>query len=84
MSAHAYIQWADVPQPLIASSRQRMEYDGSVKLVGFDGCPVIGQIEELSDGRIQVEFPWPQVRDLRHSLGDWFTHHGISFVVQAS
>ncbi|SEI42194.1 phage portal protein [Paraburkholderia diazotrophica] len=81
MSAHAYIQWADVPQALIDSSRQRMDDNGAVKLVAFVGCPLVGQIEELSGGRIQIEYPWPQVPDLRHGLGDWLSHHGINYVV---
>lgn len=81
MSAHAYIQWADVPQPIVDSSRQHTEHDGAVKFVAFDGCPLVGQIEQLSDGRIQIEFPWPHVLELRHGLGDWFSYHEINYVV---
>ncbi|MFM0689253.1 phage portal protein [Paraburkholderia strydomiana] len=81
MSAHAYIQYADVPDSLIASSRQRVDDNGGVKLISFDGCPLAGQIDELSNGRLQVEFPWPRAVELRGSLSDWLTYHGINFTV---
>ncbi|MFM0435918.1 phage portal protein [Paraburkholderia strydomiana] len=81
MSAHAYIQYANVPDSLIASSRQRVDDNGSVKLISFDGCPLVGQIDVLSDKRIQIELPWPRALELRHALGDWLVYHGIPYTV---
>jgi hypothetical protein len=81
MSAHAYIQWADVPQKLVESSRQRVDDNARIKLVSFDDCPLVGQIDVLSDGRVQVEFVWPRLADLRNALGDWLMFHGISYTV---
>jgi hypothetical protein len=81
MSAHAYIHYADVPDTLTASSRQWVDSVTKEKLVSFDDCPLIGQIDVLSDGRVQVEFVWPKLSDLRHALGDWLMHHGIHYTV---
>lgn len=79
MSAHAYIQWADVPQALISSSRQHVDDVTKAQIVSFDGCPLSG---ELTQGKsLQVEYPFPRNPDLRHSLGDWFMHWGIPFTV---
>ncbi|MBB5444634.1 MULTISPECIES: phage portal protein [unclassified Paraburkholderia] len=84
MSAHAYIQYADVPQPLIDSSSQRVDSVTLAKLIAFDGCPLTGQIEVLSDNRIQIEFPFPRADELRNSLVAWLMHHGISFAAVMS
>jgi hypothetical protein len=81
MSAHAYIQWADVPQPVIDSSRQRTEYNATVKLISFVGCPLTGQIDEKSDGKLQVEFPFPPSHEIRNTLIDWLEYWGIHFTV---
>jgi hypothetical protein len=81
MSAHAYIQYADVPQPLIESSRQRVDGATKAKLISIEGCPLSGQIDVLSDNRIQIEFPWPRAPELRHALGDWLVYHGIPYTV---
>lgn len=81
MSAHAYIHYADVPDTLTASSRQWVDSVTSEKLVSFDDCPLIGQIDVLSDGRVQVEFAWPKLASLRHALDDWLMHHGIPYAV---
>lgn len=80
MSARAYIQYADVPDDLIASSRQRIDSETGAKLVGFEGCPITGQIEEC-DGALEVEFPFPRASDLRESLVNWFVNFGICFQV---
>jgi hypothetical protein len=81
MSAHAYIQYAHVPQPLIDSSSQRVDSATQAKLISIDGCPLTGQIDVLSDKRIQIEFPWPRALELRHALGDWLVYHGIPYTV---
>jgi hypothetical protein len=81
MSAHAYIQYGDVPQALIAASSQRIDSATQAKLISFPDCPLTGQIDVLSDDRIQIEFPWPRASELRRSLDDWLMHWGISFTV---
>ncbi|MFM0495608.1 phage portal protein [Paraburkholderia caledonica] len=81
MSAHAYIQYAALPQLLIDSSTQHIDSVTKAKVVAFDGCPFCGQIDVLSDGRIQIEFPWPRARELRHALDDWMNYHGINYTV---
>lgn len=82
MSAHAYIQWADVPQQLIDSSRQHVDSVTGAKVVAFDGCPVCGEIEDGKRlARIQVQFPFPRALDIRHALVDWLWYHGIHFTV---
>ncbi|WP_434663501.1 phage portal protein [Paraburkholderia sp. A3BS-1L] len=81
MSAHAYIRYADIPDVLIESSRQRIEGETGAKLISLAGCPLTGQIEVTSGGRVQVEFSWPRLAELRHALDDWFTEHGIHFTV---
>lgn len=80
MSAHAYIQWADVPQPLIDSSKQRIDGETRAQIVAFDGCPFCGEISDVG-GALQVELPFPRIADLRDALIEWFMHHGISFTV---
>lgn len=80
MSAHAYIQWSDVPQQLMASSRQHVDSVTKEKIVAFDGCPLCGQLTEASTG-LQVEYSFPRHPELRHSLVDWFWYHGIHFTV---
>ncbi|BDC37742.1 phage portal protein [Paraburkholderia terrae] len=84
MSAHAYIQWADVPHELISSSGQIIDSETQAKLVAFDGCPFCGEITENGDKALRVEYAFPRNHELRNSLVDWFIHHGISFVVLAS
>ena len=81
MTAQAYIQYDDVPEALFADARWRVD-DAGVQLVAFDGCPLVGQVVETS-GSVQIEFAWPRNVELRHALGDWFTHHGIHFTVVA-
>ncbi|MGY6256556.1 phage portal protein [Paraburkholderia caledonica] len=81
MSAHAYIQYADIPQPLIDASRQRVDEATQAKLVAFPDCPLTGHIDVLSNGSIQIEFPWPRARELRHALDDWMNYHGINYTV---
>jgi hypothetical protein len=83
MSAHAYIQWADIPAALIASSGQIIDSDTKAKLVAFDGCPFCGEITENSKKELQVEYAFPRDHEMRNWLVDWFIHHGISFVVVA-
>ncbi|WP_018435337.1 hypothetical protein [Paraburkholderia atlantica] len=80
MSAHAYIQYADIPEQLLESAvRHRDEVNGA-QLVALDQCPFSGQITETESGS-QIEYPWPHNSGLRHALGDWLTHNGISFTV---
>jgi hypothetical protein len=81
MSAHAYIQYADVPDVLTASSSQHVDSVTKAKVIAFDGCPLCGQIDVLSDSRIQVEFPFPRGAELRTALVDWLMHWGIHFTV---
>jgi hypothetical protein len=81
MSAHAYIQYGDVPDTLTAASSQRVDSVTEVKLISFPGCPLCGQIEVLSDSRIQIEFPFPRGAELRGALVDWLMHWGISCTV---
>ena len=78
MSAHAYIQYDDVPAPLIDTA---LRHGDGERYIAFDDCPFSGEISETSDGGTQIEYAWPNSLDLRHALGDWFTHHGIAFVV---
>jgi len=80
VSAHAYIQWADVPQQLMDTSRQHIESETEAKIVAFDGCPFSGQLCDSPDG-LQVEYSFPRNPELRHSLVDWFWYHGIHFTV---
>ncbi|MEM5371343.1 phage portal protein [Paraburkholderia azotifigens] len=82
MSAHAYIQWADVPQNLIDTSRQHVDGVTKAKVVAFDECPVCGEIEDGKPSKsIMVSFPFPRDVSLRHSLVDWLWYHGIHFTV---
>lgn len=80
MSAYAYIQYADVPDNLIASSRQHIDDVTKAKMVEFDGCPLVGQLGPVGD-RLQVEYPFPRNDDLRNQLVQWFVHWGINFTV---
>lgn len=80
MSAHAYIQWADVPQTLMDSSHQHVDSITKAKIIAFDGCPLSGQLWEGQAG-LQVEYPFPRNAELRHSLVDWLWFHGIHFTV---
>ncbi|MGF6549328.1 phage portal protein [Paraburkholderia youngii] len=81
MSAHAYIQYADVPDSLAASSKQHFDSATQAKVIAFDGCPLCGQLEVLDDNRIQIEFPFPRGAELRGALVDWLMHWGIHFTV---
>jgi hypothetical protein len=85
MSAHAYIQWADVPQELISTSQQHVDSITKAKVVAFDGCPFAGELETLDakpvGSVIQIQFPVPRNRDLRNSLFDWLIHHSIPYSV---
>lgn len=81
MSAHAYIQYADVPQSLIDSSSQHVDSITKAKVIAFDGCPMCGQIDVLSDNRIQIEYSFPRAAELRAALVDWLMHWGIHFAV---
>lgn len=83
MSAHAYIQYADVPEQLLESALRHRDTVTGAYLIAFDDCPFSGEITELlgSSGGAQIEYAWPHSLDLRHALGDWFTHHGIHFTV---
>lgn len=80
MSAHAYIQYADVPEQLLESGQRTVDGATGAALIQFEGYPHSG---ELIDGPcdLQIEFAWPRDVDLRHVLGDWLTHHGIHFTV---
>jgi hypothetical protein len=81
MSAHAYIQYANVPHSLIDVEPPARRRQRQAKLISIDGCPLVGQIDVLSDKRIQIEFPWPRAPELRHALGDWLVYHGIPYTV---
>lgn len=84
MSAHAYIHYADVPSQLTASSSQRVDSASGAKLISFDGCPLVGQIDARNPAepmRLQVEFPFPRSAELRNALVDWLMHWGIHFTV---
>jgi hypothetical protein len=84
MSAHAYIQYADVPQSLIDSSCQHVDGITGMKVISLDGCPLVGQIEISRDDeplKLQIEFPFPRSIELRTALVDWLMHWGIHFTV---
>ena len=80
MSAHAYIQYADVPDELAASRCQHVDDATQAQMVAFDGCPLIGQLESVGE-QLQIEFPFPRSAELRGVLVNWLMHHGISFTV---
>lgn len=80
MSAHAYIQYADVPEALLESARRTVDGVTGAALIQFDGYPHCGEIVGGASGE-QFEFTWPRDRDLRHTLADWLTTHGIHFTV---
>jgi len=80
MSAHAYIQYADVPQSLIDTSRQHIDGVTGAKVIAFEGCPFAGQIESDGDA-LEVEFPFPRNAELRDSFVAWLMNWGISFMV---
>jgi len=81
MSAHAYIQYADIPSHIVAGSHQRIESESGAKLISLPGCALTGLIEETSGGRLQVEFSFPRSHELRNALIDWLVHWDISFTV---
>lgn len=81
MSAYAYIQYTDVPADLIASSRRHVDEVTKATVIAFDGCPLCGQVDVLSDESVQVGFPFPRGAELRGALVDWLMHWGISFTV---
>ena len=80
MSAHAYIQYADVPEALLESSQRTIDSDTGDALIQFAGYPYCGVLVDGPSDQ-QVEFAWSRDTDLRHALSDWFTHHGIHFTV---
>ena len=80
MSAHAYIQYADLPDKLTSSSRQCVDDITRAQMIQFDGCPLVGQLDPVGD-RLQVEYPFPRDADLRNRLVQWFMHWGIHFQV---
>lgn len=80
MSAHAYIQYADVPEPLLESARRTIDGVTGAALIQFDGYPHSGELVGGPSDQ-QIEFAWPRNPELRHTLDDWFTHHGIHFTV---
>jgi hypothetical protein len=79
VTAHAYVQWSDVPQQLVDSSRQHVDVTGA-QIVAFDDCPLCGEIEAIG-ARIQIEFSFPRTLELRNALIDWLVHWGIPFAV---
>jgi hypothetical protein len=85
MSAHAYIQWADVPTELARTSKQHVDEPTKAQIVALDGCPLCGEIEKIHGRepatRLQVQFPFPRESTLRDALIDWFMHWGIPFAV---
>lgn len=81
MSAFAYIQYDDIPAPMIESALRHKDMVTNADLIAFDDCPFSGEISVTSAGITQIEFAWPINRELRHALGDWFTYHGINFTV---
>ena len=80
MSAHAYIQYADVPKGLLESARRTVDCESEAALIQLDGYPHSGEIVDGSND-VQIAFAWPHDIGLRHALGDWLTHHGINFTV---
>ena len=80
MSAHAYVQYADVPERLIESACRTVDGETGAALIQFDGYPHSGELVEGAND-VQIEFAWPRNPELRHALDDWLTHNGISFVV---
>lgn len=80
MSAHAYIQYADVPEPLLESARRTVDGDTGDALIQFDGYPYCGVLVDGSND-LQIEFAWSRSPELRAALADWLTHHGIHFTV---
>ncbi|PVY34581.1 hypothetical protein C7413_107117 [Paraburkholderia silvatlantica] len=75
------IQWGDIPQALIDSSRQRIDEAQKLQLIALDGCPFSGELTRLAGGRLQLDFPFPRNPALREQLIEWALHWGISFTV---
>ncbi|MFM0210751.1 phage portal protein [Paraburkholderia sediminicola] len=80
MSAHAYIQYGDVPDELTSFGRQHTDEATGAKLIAFEDCPFSGKLDWTENG-LQIEYAWPHSLELRHALSDWFTYHGIHFTV---
>lgn len=80
MSAYAYIQYADIPEDLISSSRQRVDSVTGAKLISFEGCPLTGQIEQCGDA-LEIEYPFLRAVEIRESLVSWLVNWGICFRV---
>lgn len=80
MSAHAYVQYADLPEALLTTARRRFECETGLHVIAIEGCPFCGEIRDAGGG-VQIEYPWPHNLSLRHALGDWLTHNGIAFTV---
>jgi hypothetical protein len=81
MSAHAYISYSDVPNSVIASSRQRVHDETKEMLIAFDDCPLTGVIHDDEGGAQEIEFPFPRAPEIRNSLVGWFMKWSISFQV---
>ncbi|PRZ56159.1 phage portal protein [Paraburkholderia fungorum] len=85
MSAFAYINIEDIPAALRESSTQHPDEITGVPLIGFDDCPLIGEVRRTTDvpdeGTTQVEFPFPRNPQIRNDLVAWFVNHGINFTV---
>ncbi|MBU9501315.1 phage portal protein [Burkholderia multivorans] len=80
MSAAACVLYGDVPEPLLISAIRHRDSVTGAELIAFDECPFSGEITETEHG-VQIAFPWPRNRPLRHAIGDWLTHYGINFTV---
>ncbi|QBR00490.1 phage portal protein [Paraburkholderia pallida] len=81
MSAHAYIQYDDVPEALLETALRHRDTLTGARLIAFDNSLFSGEIVDASDGRAQIEFAWPRDVELRHALADWLTYQSISFTV---
>ncbi|MFD1556017.1 phage portal protein [Paraburkholderia silviterrae] len=81
MTAHAYIQYDDVPEALLETALRHRDTVTGARLIAFDNSPFSGEISETSEGLTQIEFAWPHSVELRHALGDWLTYYGIDFTV---
>ncbi|MBY4692760.1 phage portal protein [Burkholderia latens] len=80
MSATACILYGDVPELLLITAIRHRDSVTGADLIAFDECPFSGEITETELG-VQIAFPWPRNRTMRHAVGDWLTHYGINFTV---
>lgn len=82
MSAYAYIQLSDIPDRLMSGSRQHIDPVTGAKLIAFNDCPIVGQIEDTDkNGVYEVEYPFPRSEVIRNSLVAWLMTWGICFRV---